>query len=886
MGKLVRLTLVAGFCAALLLMGSIGANKPPASDAVALQQVTVTPTEGTCPIGDPVASGWQLYMSDQPLLTGMSPPDEPPPREVFETGTRHVYAVFRTPCGQKVLPQYTVSVQIRNRNNGVEYESGPVIVPKNQWQFVEWAVPADRAIPSGGSPYVTKLFWLGQGQPTHAVEVYWVVGVSVRFDREAYSGTEDTASLTVIDYGAAPEQDIVTAHVSSQTDPSPGGIDVPLQRSSIARGQFETIDGIQFDDNCTQSFGSVLCVAHEDQLLAEYASVLDPNQIFTDEARWYRANFTPTPTWPPSPTPGPPTLTATPGPSPTATPVTPSPTPTPTEFPWATVVPLTAVPAGKYDVGSVSSKLPDQNLLGTYAVYAGSYNVRGQNKLYGAFHFDLSDVPANAEITKAWLDIIGLSNSNLHPELGGEWTLQILDGSADGTWHGGGQPYFPTYHTLVEEPATVISVGPPILPEDLANEVVNRFVFSQAARDFLETRLGAGQVSLRLDGPLMNEFQSFTWYSGYGSGDQDKKPALHLVYRVLGATWTPSPTPLVTATSTPTATPTATATPTSTREPTVTATPLPPPHIAFDRPAYYTTSAQAVIEVIDGRRNADPSAVEVIDVHVRSQTEPSFLGLQLSLTETSNNSGRFRGLLGFSTTESDPVARRIHVSDGDWIQAIAPRITEPANAHWYAQAPTSTPTATATLTPPATATPTQTATPTLTPTSTPPAWVAFDREEYLSDQAEAILTVLDPRANRSPGHIETVPVHVFSDSDTFGIVITVQESSANSGLFTSAAAGRNLYFCWLCAGSNPDEGMLKVSDGDRLTAFYDSSDPDHPGCCQDTARWYLAQTPATPTVTPTSTLPVTPSPTPTPSPTTTTPTVQRYVFLSLVLRGP
>jgi len=235
-------------------------------------------------------------MSDQPLLTGMSPPDEPPPREVFETGTRHVYAVFRTPCGQKVLPQYTVSVQIRNRNNGVEYESGPVIVPKNQWQFVEWAVPAEQAIPSGGSPYVTKLFWLDQVRPIHAVEVYWVVGVSVRFDRETYSGDDDVAILTVIDYGADPGQEFVTAHVSSGTDPNPGGIDVLLQRRAIARGQFATVDPILFDDNCTQSYGNVLCVWHEDQLLAEYASALDPNQVFTDEAQWYRANFTPTPT--------------------------------------------------------------------------------------------------------------------------------------------------------------------------------------------------------------------------------------------------------------------------------------------------------------------------------------------------------------------------------------------------------------------------------------------------------------------------------------------------------------------------------------------------------------------------------------------------------------
>ncbi|MFQ5857439.1 MAG: hypothetical protein ACE5LU_17675 [Anaerolineae bacterium] len=884
MGRLARLTLVVGFCVVLLLISSVGADNPSVQNAVALQQATATPTEIPCPLGDPIASGWQLYMSDQPFLAGMSPPDEPPPREVFETGTRRVYAVFRTPCGQKVLPQYTLSIQVRDRSGGIQFDSGPMTVAKNQWGSAEWAVPADRSIPSGGSPYVTKLFWLDQAQPTHAAEVYWVVGVSVRFDRESYSGEEDEAGVTVIDYSAEPGQEFVTAHVSSETDPSPGGLEIMLQRSSIARGQFETINGIRFDDDCTQSAGSVLCVTHEDQLLAEYASVIDPNQMFTDEARWYRANFTPTPTWPPSPTPGPPTSTPTFGPSPTPTPVTPSPTPTPTEFPWATIVPLTVQP-GQYDVGSVSSNAPDQNLLGTYAVFAGSYSARGQNKLYGAIHFDLKDVPAHAEITKAWLDIVGLDISHLNPQLGGEWTVKmVLDDTADGIWTGGGHPYFPTYRTLVQQQPTVIPVGTPMRPEDLHREVLNRFVFSEAARGLLEARLGAGEVAFRLDGPLMDEFQSFTWYSGYGSGDQDKKPVLFLEYKVFGATWTPSPTPLVSPTPTSTATPTATPTPTGTREPTSTSTATPVPGIAFHKPAYYTTSDVAIIEVVDPRQNLNPLAQDTIAVHVRSRTAPSQPGLRIPLTETSNNSGRFMGPLGFSTTGSDSLGRRIHVSNGDWIEAVffdLPR----AEAHWYAQAPTPTSTATATLTPTMTATPTPTPTPTVTPTPTLPAWVAFDREEYSPDYDMAVLTVLDPNADTDPEQMETVPVYVSSETDMRGIMIVVRETNTNTGIFTSAAAGRSVSFCWQCTESSQDEGVLKVSDGDLLTAFY--SDPVHTDCCRDTARWYLSQTPATRTPTPTPTLPATPTSTPAQSPTATPASegARFRVFLPTVLNN-
>lgn len=894
MNRVARLTFIAGFCIAVLLTGSIGIDGFPVRGVAAVQQITATPTEGPCDLSDPRALGWQLYMSDQPLVPGMSPPAEPPPREVFETGTRAVHAVFRTPCGEWIGDRSaSVSIQIRDDRGGIQFDSGPITVRRNRWYSVEWAVPAGRVIPSGGSPYVTKLFLLDQGQLEHQAEVYWVVGVSVRFDQDAYSGDQE-ARLTVIDYGADPGQETVIAHVSSDTDPE--GIDVVLHRSGIARGKFETLEGIQFDDNCFgPSHDNVLCVTHEDHLLAEYRSALDPNQVFTDEARWYRPNFTPTPTWPPSPTPGPPTSTPTPGPSPTPTPVTPSPTPTPTEFPWATVVPLTAVP-GQYDVGSVSSKIPDQNLLGTYAVYAGSHNVRGRNKLYGAFHFYLEDVPAGAEITEAWLEIVGLSASNLHPELGGEWSLKILDGTADGIWSGGGHPYYPTYRVLVEQPATVVPVSTPVGPEDLGKEVVNRFVFSPAALDYLETRLSAGnEIVLRLDPPLMDEFQSFSWYSGYGAGDQDKKPLLYLVYRVLGPTWTPSPTPPVTATSTPTptstptSTPTITATPTNTQTPTETPTATPTPAITFDRPAYYTTEDVATIEVVDHRRNLDPLAREMINVHVRSRTAPLLPGLPILLEETGVNTGRFVGSVGFSTTGSD--ATHIHVSDGDWIEAIFADLP-PAEAHWYAEAPTPTPTATATATATRTPTPTRTATPTATATPTPPAWVAFDREIYWSDQAAAVLTVLDPNANTNPAQRETVPVYVSSETDMRGIIIYVRETAVDSGVFTSVAAGRNLYFCWLCPTSSQAENLLKVSDGDLLTAFY--ADPVHSGCCQDTAWWYLTSATATPTatVTPSPTLTLTPaeSPTSTPTPTltpegsptpTVTPSVTRWFYVYL-----
>jgi len=497
--------------------------------------------------------------------------------------------------------------------------------------------------------------------------------------------------------------------------------------------------------------------------------------------------------------------------------------------------------------------------MGKYAVWSGRYNQ--QNVLYGGFHFYLNGVPAGAEITKAWLDIVGMASSQ-PPDPGGEWRLRILDGTANGHW----TQYFPSYRTLVNQPATVVPVDPPIRSEDLDGEIVNRFLFDEAARNYLETRLGSGEVVLRLDGPLD---QSFTWYSGYGSGDQDKKPVLYLQYKIFGATWTPSPTPLVTPTSTPSATPTATPTPTGTQEPTSTPTATPVPAIVFDRPAYYGTESVATVDVIDAGLNSDSLARETIYIRIRSPREP--LGLQISLLETSNDSGRFTGTLGFSTTESDPIRRRIHVQDGDWIQAIFGDLE--AEAHWYAQTPTPTSTRTATATATMTPSPTSTPTSTVTPTPTPPAWVAFDHEAYWSNQTEAVLTVLDPDENADPQLAETVRIFVWSETDTKGIMVTARETDVNSGLFTSAAEGpnRNLSFCWICPGSNEGEVMLKVSDGDLLTALYSAR--THLGCCQDTARWYLAQGSPTPT------------PTPTPS-ATATPPARHRVFMPLVMKNP
>lgn len=858
-----RLALLIALGAALLVMGSAGAAPPAGSSNVAPAQMSPTPSPTpTCPLGDPQAQDAQLYMSQQDLEPGMAPPTEPVPRQVFEDGTSAVHAIFRTPCGRAVLDEYVVSVQIRDQNSSVQYESGPITLEDYTWDSVTWGVSGGHEIPAGGSPYRTRLYHLRDwGSEILGNPAEWVVGLGVQFDREAYTGESDEARLTVTDPGIEPQVDTVHAKVYSDTDPD--GMNVPLTGGG---GRFSSTTPICFTQGCQRSAYNAslgcynLCVVHDDQITALYdrGGNLPAYEAASDEARWYRDDFTPTPTWPPSPTPAPPTATYTPGPSPTATPVTPSPTPTATEYPWATIAAATRQP-GLYDVGSVSSNIPDKNYLGAHVVYAGSYHATGDDKLYGGFYFDLSGIPPDADIMRAWLEIVGQAPSHLNPERGGQWTLNILGDSVAYNWINGGGAYYPTYRSMVVNEATVVPVGTPLRPSDLGREVVNRLEFSAPARDFLESRLEAGEVALRLDGPLMNQEQTFSWYSGYGPGDAAKKPALHVVYRVFGPTWTPSPTPLESPTPTPTQTATATrtatqtvaltSTPTQTSAPTSTPTltPTPTRSVTFDQPAYYTTSAVAHIAVVDPARNADPLGQDTLEIYVRSETDPGLPGLPVGLTEIGVNTGRFAGTLSFSTTQSDPLGPSIHVSDGDVVVAEHPA-GEEARVRWYADAPTATPTASRTPTSTGTPSPTATPSPTVTPTLTPRASVNFDRTHYWTEADEAVLIVRDPAADANPTQIESVPVEVVSDTDGIGITLMLDETEPHSGVFSSASANQNVYFCTSCFSSNPDEGILRVSDGDTLTACY--RDPFNFDCWLDTAQWHsaLAGTP-TPTAT-------------------------------------
>lgn len=82
-----------------------------------------------------------------------------------------------------------------------------------------------------------------------------------------------------------------------------------------------------------------------------------------------------------------------------------------------------------------------------------------------------------------------------------------------------------------------------------------------------------------------------------------------------------------------------------------------------------------------------------------------------------------------------------------------------------------------------------------------------------------IIRVVDPDMNLDPEKIDEVEVRVWSDTDTVGIKLKIQETGENTGIFNGA-----VYFTTEEKSSTP---KLRVSEGDTLTAEYtDRTLPD------------------------------------------------------------
>lgn len=170
-------------------------------------------------------------------------------------------------------------------------------------------------------------------------------------------------------------------------------------------------------------------------------------------------------------------------------------------------------------VGWVASDEPDANYFGDDDVYAGFYN--GLIHL-GAVQFDLSSVPAEAQITGATLKLTGQTVVYLTGN--GSWEVHMLASDADAGWPSHG-------YSAIANASSVGIVGEPLEASDLGANQDNVLTFSDTLLEEIDRRVhGNGFASFRIDGPKSGSNDVFAWDSGYGIDGLGKPPILTISY--------------------------------------------------------------------------------------------------------------------------------------------------------------------------------------------------------------------------------------------------------------------------------------------------------------------------------------------------------------------
>ncbi len=246
--------------------------------------------------------------------------------------------------------------------------------------------------------------------------------------------------------------------------------------------------------------------------------------------RYVLGNVTPAPpTSTPTNTPVPPTSTPTATNTPVPPTSVPSNTPTATATPTATQVPPGPTPApvtveitpAANAVGWVREQDSVTNHFGDDDIYSGVFN----DLVYvGAFQFDLSSIPAKAEVLAVEVQLTGQTREYLLPD-GGEWYLRLLVPAVDADWPNH------NYDDIINAP--VVATIPPVLHNtDLDRARTNVFTLQKDQLQAVQERLASGAISFRVDGPTAGPNNTFSWDSGYGEGGLGIKPKLVITYRL------------------------------------------------------------------------------------------------------------------------------------------------------------------------------------------------------------------------------------------------------------------------------------------------------------------------------------------------------------------
>jgi len=194
------------------------------------------------------------------------------------------------------------------------------------------------------------------------------------------------------------------------------------------------------------------------------------------------------------------------------------PAPTPTPGPGGTGS-LELTP-DENAIGWVRSNEPSGNHFGDDDLYTGYFS----DAIYhGAMQFSLENIPTNARLTAASVELTGQTVEYL--VAGGEWNLRLLAPAVDADW---------SHHTYAEihNAAVDQTIPPTLTSDDLGAGVKNTFVFNDEQLAALAQRLAQKTVSFRLDGPSSGDNNVFSWDTGYGEGGLLIKPVLRISYVV------------------------------------------------------------------------------------------------------------------------------------------------------------------------------------------------------------------------------------------------------------------------------------------------------------------------------------------------------------------
>ncbi|MBS1251371.1 MAG: Thermitase [Anaerolineales bacterium] len=202
---------------------------------------------------------------------------------------------------------------------------------------------------------------------------------------------------------------------------------------------------------------------------------------------------------------------------------------------------ISIVPYGSA-VGWVRQADRQGNHFGDDDTYTGI----GNGYVYhGAVQFDLSQLPIQARITAASIELTGQTWTPPERPGVGSWRLDLLEPAIDGGWAG-------RTFSDIRNARSVASVGAPVPAHELGPGRVNVFELDATSLRLLEERLQTTRrASFRLSGPEDSAGTNlFSWNSGYGVESTGRAPTLRVTYTLDGVR--PSPTPSPGPTPTPT----------------------------------------------------------------------------------------------------------------------------------------------------------------------------------------------------------------------------------------------------------------------------------------------------------------------------------------------